>query len=692
MDEDIRDEDIMEEEESNQTSKKRKMSGGRIALIVILAVIVLLFILFFFVFRGRARNMVVENAVTSAEATIGDISVTIESTGTLQSGTVTDIDIPAGVTIDEVKVEDGDIVKKGDLLATVKEGSVASALLDIRDELDTVQDQLDNLSGDTDDPDDDAYLESIVLNAEYSDLKQAEGDLEYLLNNLKITATVDGTISGIAVANDTEVSAGASISSSSGSSDTASSYADALNLMSTTEEDTATLQFLTATEPVVEVAGPDESIEDLEEYSGEIQFLDDLDDNNETDDEAETGPIEIASEFVIPVTAPVTGEKPEKKVGEIKDKEGNVLVKNSSVTWDCSTETFQAGTAYTATIILEATDGYVFSTELIPLVEGATVRFAKLYNQQEDETEYKILYLQATFAATESKTEEEGNEGDGNEGNKGDGNEGNEGDEGNGSNPSSATNPSSSTNGLGDTSGLSGSTGSMSGLGSSADAGSVVTDSADGTQLADYNAYESTAFSLASGSDMVVTINVDELDILDVKEGQIAEITLDALEGQTFNGRITKVSTTAASTGGSAKYAVEITMNKTDDMMVGMNASATIYADEAKDVLTIPVSALQESGNTTFVYTQSDDEGNLSGEVEVKTGLSDGQNVEITSGLSAGDTVYYLASESTEGGLFNMIGNMGGGMGGGNAPDGGGAGGGNERGDRGGGGFGPFGN
>ena len=57
-------------------------------------------------------------------------------------------------------------------------------------------------------------------------------------------------------------------------------------------------------------------------------------------------------------------------------------------------------------------------------------------------------------------------------------------------------------------------------------------------------------------------INVDELDITSVKTGQTAKITLDAIEGEEFEGTITSVSSEASG----EKYPVEITFNKTDDM------------------------------------------------------------------------------------------------------------------------------
>ena len=88
-------------------------------------------------------------------------------------------------------------------------------------------------------------------------------------------------------------------------------------------------------------------------------------------------------------------------------------------------------------------------------------------------------------------------------------------------------------------------------------------------------------------------------------------------------------------------------------MKQGMNASATITIENRENVITIPVNALQEKGNKVFVYTEKDEDGNLSGETEVTTGLSDGTTVEITEGLSEGDTVYYNKSGNTDSGSGN---------------------------------------
>lgn len=159
---------------------------------------------------------------------------------------------------------------------------------------------------------------------------------------------------------------------------------------------------------------------------------------------------------------------------------------------------------------------------------------------------------------------------------------------------------------------------------------------------------------------------IDELDINSVEKGQKAVVTFDAIEDKEFEGEVTEIGNSASVNGGVAKYTVEITIPKDDEMKVGMNASATITTEERNQVLTLPMNALQEQGDKTFVYTEKNADGTLSGEVEIQTGMTDGNTVEITDGLEEGDTVYYMRSEnSSTGSSADMQNKMpGGGQGG----------------------------
>ena len=170
---------------------------------------------------------------------------------------------------------------------------------------------------------------------------------------------------------------------------------------------------------------------------------------------------------------------------------------------------------------------------------------------------------------------------------------------------------------------------------------------------------------------MTVSVTVDELDLSDLETGMKAEITLDAFMGEAFEGTVTNIGTSGENSGGNSKFAVEITMDRAENMLSGMNATAKIVLASQKDVLTVPVEALCDTGNETVIYTKYNkgDEA-LEKPVTVTVGASDGEVAEIVSGLTEGQEYYYSyydeyqSTEETGGFSFmSGFGGMGGGMG-----------------------------
>lgn len=147
--------------------------------------------------------------------------------------------------------------------------------------------------------------------------------------------------------------------------------------------------------------------------------------------------------------------------------------------------------------------------------------------------------------------------------------------------------------------------------------------------------------TLAPRDERSLTIQVDELDILLVEEGQPASVSVDAIRGKTFQGTVEKIAKTAVQTSGSAKYEVVLSVPADTSMFVGMSASATIETRNVDQAMILPLEAIQESNGESFVYTRIDPNGGLVDPVAVETGLSDGTSVEITKGLAVGDTVAY---------------------------------------------------
>ena len=600
---------------------------------------------FFLQTKGASKDQA-ETTVQSAEAKTGTITTTVEGTGSVSNGAATDVVVPAGIKVKEVLVESGDTVEEGQVLATLDEASIASELLEVKENMESVEEEIDDLSSDAQTAGTMEYLKSKVLNGELEELKEAETTLTSLLETQTITATCAGTVSSINVEADTEItkSSGSSGSSSSGSSNTGSSSGSSASAGTTGvstgaadstsnssseststsgETDTSTtgsysLMFLSAqtgsSAVYTTTAADNTSTQSSQSSKGTAV---------QTAEGSTTDTTEKITSVDLDVTAPKTSAKPQDTIEETDQYTG-------TISWNCSSDTFEAGTSYTADIRLTAKDGYVFSAKILPEIKGADVTF----EVTENDAGQSVLRIKAKFSKTNRKTENSNNSN-----NNSNNNNSSSGDSGNASGSS----------GLSETTGSgSGTTGNTSGVTGNATGESGNESGTSGsTATSQYSAYETAAFSIASNDKATVSINVDELDITSVKTGQTAKITLDAIEGEEYEGTITSVSSEASSGSSSAKYPVEITFDKTDDMRIGMTASASISIDEAKDAVLIPVDALQEKGGKTFVYTQKDSDGNLSGEVEVETGLSNGNKVEISSGLESGDTVYYLKTTSS---------------------------------------------
>lgn len=143
--------------------------------------------------------------------------------------------------------------------------------------------------------------------------------------------------------------------------------------------------------------------------------------------------------------------------------------------------------------------------------------------------------------------------------------------------------------------------------------------------------------------EMSFTISVDEAEVHDIHAGMEAEVTVDALSGQSFVGTVTSVSRFGSGDGGSAKYDAVISLPMSEGMLPGMNACALLTAESFSDVLTIPAAAVYDRPDgSSYVYTAYDEkEQVLLAPVDVETGFCDGESVEILSGITEGDTVVY---------------------------------------------------
>ena len=180
-----------------------------------------------------------------------------------------------------------------------------------------------------------------------------------------------------------------------------------------------------------------------------------------------------------------------------------------------------------------------------------------------------------------------------------------------------------------------------------------------------------TVFEVRPDETMTVDVSIDETDILSLSVGQKADVTITSIEDETFEGVITEIDKSGESSSGVTSYTASVQIDKKEGMLAGMSATASITIKSVENALIIPLDALKQTSSTAYVYTSYDEENeSFGGMTEVETGISNSSYIEITSGLSEGDTVYYKETETTS---FSGRGGFGDGSGfpGGSFPGGG---------------------
>ncbi|OMD78466.1 efflux RND transporter periplasmic adaptor subunit [Paenibacillus odorifer] len=233
----------------------------------------------------------------------------------------------------------------------------------------------------------------------------------------------------------------------------------------------------------------------------------------------------------------------------------------------------------------------------------------------------------------------------------------------------------------------------------------------DGSELIDITDY----------ANLSVVVQVDELDIPTVKLGMPATISLDALPDTEFKGTVTKIANEGTASNGVSLFDVTIGLTSSEGALVGMSAEVSVTTAEKKDVLTVPIEAVQErngkytvsiplaAGSVTTSKTAGEGQvpmpsgapdardgampsgapdardgampsgapdarsgaaggrnrGNSSGQmVTVEVGLHDESSIEIVSGLHEGDQVIIPTVISTKTGTTSTETETRGGMGG----------------------------
>jgi multidrug efflux pump subunit AcrA (membrane-fusion protein) len=196
-------------------------------------------------------------------------------------------------------------------------------------------------------------------------------------------------------------------------------------------------------------------------------------------------------------------------------------------------------------------------------------------------------------------------------------------------------------------------------------------DLSTGKSFLEQNAATAPALVIADLASLLVTLDVNEVDIPSIEVGQNAELSFDAFPDLIVRATVTRVSlipnegsaAAGLALGGTVvTYPVELTLDEGDSRLKsGMSVSARIIVDEIPDVLLVNALALQELDGATVVYVQ-EPKGTIAA-VEVNVIASSPTQAAIEGSLTAGEQVVISAygdEQQDYGSLFTVRGRFSG--------------------------------
>lgn len=151
-----------------------------------------------------------------------------------------------------------------------------------------------------------------------------------------------------------------------------------------------------------------------------------------------------------------------------------------------------------------------------------------------------------------------------------------------------------------------------------------------------------TIASVANMNDLIFRGNIDETEVGRIHEGMPVKLTVGALQNLTFDAVLEYISPKGVETNGANQFEIKAAVQIPDSVVIrsGYSANAEIVLQRAKDVLAIPESALEFSGDSTFLYVMTDSVPVQKFERRpVTAGMSDGLRIEIKKGLDIKEKV-----------------------------------------------------
>lgn len=152
-----------------------------------------------------------------------------------------------------------------------------------------------------------------------------------------------------------------------------------------------------------------------------------------------------------------------------------------------------------------------------------------------------------------------------------------------------------------------------------------------------------TIATVANMNDLIFRGNIDETEVGRLSTGMTMKITIGALQDLKFDARLEYIAPKATDQNGANQFEIKAAVNlpsNATNIRSGYSANAEIVLAEAKNVLAVQESAIEFDGDDTYVYViKGDGEKQTYERRKVQTGISDGINIEIRSGVKPNERI-----------------------------------------------------
>lgn len=164
-----------------------------------------------------------------------------------------------------------------------------------------------------------------------------------------------------------------------------------------------------------------------------------------------------------------------------------------------------------------------------------------------------------------------------------------------------------------------------------------------------------TIATVANMNDLIFRGNIDETEVGRLSTGMTMKITIGALQDLKFDARLEYIAPKATDQNGANQFEIKAAVNlpsNATNIRSGYSANAEIVLAEAKNVLAVQESAIEFDGDDTYVYViKGEGEKQTYERRKVQTGISDGINIEIRSGVKPDERIRgpkMIATEKAE--------------------------------------------